>query len=136
MKQIEIQGHIIKFFDSVDNLPFKRMNEFNKYILLDAHLGSSIFDFDKLLGKTDQFLGKNMVVEAKMELQNLRQVVHNILTGNNIKGYAFACMIKSIDNEEVTDFSSDNLTEILNRLDGWGLLGIQVNETVSTLKKK
>lgn len=136
MTSLELKGHKIEFFDSIESLPFKRMNEFNKYVIIDSHLGSTIFDFDKSLSKVTQFLQKNMVNETVQEIQNLRQVVFNILNGNDVKGLAFACMIKSIDGKEVTDFSQVNLNKILEKLSEWGLLGVQLLETLSEVKKK
>jgi hypothetical protein len=133
---LELGSHKIEFFDSIDSLPFKRMNEFNKYIMLDSHLGGSVQDFDKVLQKTFKFLESKMHQEAYGELLNLRQVYHNIMNGTSIKGLAFACMIKKVDLEEITDYSIEYLNQLLTKLDGWGMLGVHVNSTLEDLKKK
>ena len=133
---LQLGKHKIELFDSIDNLPFDRMNAFNKYVMLDAQLGSNVLDFDKILIKAHQFIQAKMNDQAAQELINIRQVVHNILTGTNLKGFAFASMIKTIDDKEIKDYSIGGLGEILNKLSEWGLTGGNVNAATEDLKKK
>jgi hypothetical protein len=103
--------------------------------MLDAELGSDVIAFDTKISKIFQFLGKEMTKEATGELYNLRNTYHNVMTENNVRGLAFACLIRKIDGEKVDDYSIDNLRTILDKLSSWGLEIGHVRETTDTIKK-
>ena len=46
MKTIDTGKHVIKLYDSVDELPIGAYQRYNKFLLIDAGIGSSIDDFD------------------------------------------------------------------------------------------
>ena len=132
---LKLGKHNVEFFESIDSLPFNRFNSFNKFIMLDAELGSDVIAFDTKISKIFQFLGKEMTKEATGELYNLWNTYHNVMTENNVRGLAFACLIRKIDGEKVDDYSIDNLRTILDKLSSWGLKIGHVRETTDTIKK-
>ena len=123
----------LEFYDTIDKFPLERFNAFNKYVMLDTELGSTVQDFDKTVIRIAEFMNKEMKEEANRELQNLRFVLNNVLSGNNTKGLAYACTIKKIDGVLLDDFSEDNLKRILKELD---LTVGEVEEHNSEVKKK
>jgi len=127
--------HTVEFYDSIDSLPFDRFNSFNKFVMLDAELGSDVIAFDQKISKMFQFLGKEMTKEATGELYNLRNTYHNIMTENNVRGLAFACLIRKIDDEKIEDYSIENMKSILKKLSGWGLEIGHVKESNDSIKK-
>lgn len=132
---LKLGKHKIELFESIDDLPFNRFNAFNKFVMLDAELGSTITDFDQKTVKIHNFLAKEMNKEALDEMYNLRNVVHNILTENNQKGLAFASLIRRIDGELVKDYSIENLRTILDKLSEWGLTSGSVYSKTDEVKK-
>jgi hypothetical protein len=46
MKEVELAGHKVVLFDSIDELPIARFHKYNRYLLVDAGVGSEISDFD------------------------------------------------------------------------------------------
>lgn len=132
---LKLGKHKIEFYDSIDLLPFDRFNSFNKYVMLDAELGSDVIAFDQKISKIFQFLGKEMTKEATGELYNLRNTYHNVMNENNVCGLAFACLVRKIDGEKVEDFSFENLGAILEQFSKWGLTIRNVKESVDSLKK-
>ena len=103
--------------------------------MLDAELGSDVMAFDQKVGKIFQFLGKEMVKDALNEMYNLRNTYHNILSENNVRGLAFACLVRKVDGELMEDFSVDNLKVILEKFSGWGLeIGHVKNKTTDVKK--
>jgi len=132
---LKLGKHNIEFFESIDSLPFCRFNSFNRFVMLDAELGSDVMSFDSKVTKIFQFLGKEMTKEALGEMYNLRNTYHNIMTENNVYGLAFACLIKSIDGEPLTDYTTDNLESVLKKLSSWGLEIGDVREKADTVKK-
>lgn len=134
--KLNIGKHKLEFFDSIDALPLERFNAFNKYVMLDSELGSTVFDFDKVLVRVHEFLRNDMITDAQRELMNIRIVYNNILEGNNVRGLAFASMIKKMNGKEVEDFDSESLNEILKKLSKQGLDNVKVCEVRNDLKKK
>lgn len=133
---LKLGKHKIEFYDSIDLMPFDRFNSFNKFIMLDAELGSDVIAFDQKISKIFEFLGKEMSKNATNELYNLRVVYHNIMEMNNNKGLAFACLIRSIDGEPLKNYSIENLRAVLEKLNSWGLKMIDVSEHSDNVKKK
>ena len=127
--------HTVEFYDSIDSLPFARFNSLNKFVMLDAELGSDVIAFDQKISKIFQFLGKEMTKEATGELYNLRNTYHNVMTENNVRGLAFACLIRKIDGEKIEDYSVENLKVVLDKLSNWGLEIGQVKQTSESIKK-
>jgi len=132
---LKLGKHKIEFYDSIDSLPFDRFNSFNKYVMLDAELGSDVMAFDTKISKIFQFLGKEMTKEATGELYNLRNTYHNVMNENNVRGLAFACLVRRIDGEKVDDFSIENMRSILEKLSGWGLEIGHVRNNTDEIKK-
>ena len=117
----------LSLYDDIDQMPIDRFNKINKYWMLSDAIGSSIGDFDK------NHYGKFQVLiddHDKMlkQLENFRVLVYNVMTETNVNHLSFACMVHSINDEEITDLSESNLKVILKRLSDLGL-------TEETLKK-
>lgn len=132
---LKLGKHKIEFYESIDSMPFCRFNSFNKFVMLDAELGSDVMAFDQKVGKIFQFLGKEMVKDALNEMYNLRNTYHNILSENNVRGLAFACLVRKIDGELMEDFSVDNLKTILEKFSSWGLEIGHVKNKTTYVKK-
>ena len=117
-----------KLFESIDDLPAENYSYFNKYLLIDSGIGSDFSEIDTLHLGTISSLIKDPQKLAG-EIQNLRSLVWNIISGINLKHLAFGCLIHSVRGEQVTDLSADNLKSILKTLSEHGL-------TEAVLKKK
>lgn len=134
--ELKIGSIKLSLFDSIEDLNFERFSKFNKYMMLDAELGSSLQDFDRLVVRVDEFIRKEMFEDARKELMNMRITYNNILEEKAPKGLAFAIMIKSINGKSLVDTSKDNLVKVLQRLSKEGLTIKQVHEANQEIKKK
>lgn len=133
MKEIAIKGHIIKLYDSIDEMPILNFQKYNKFILIDSGLGSDIDSIDSHLVNLAKLI-KTDRVKASKELQNLRQTMHMIVSGISPKYLAFAALIYSIDGEILTDLSDDGLKNALNKLNN--IKHNKIAEFLTWLKKK
>ncbi|WP_440881405.1 hypothetical protein [Tenacibaculum sp. C7A-26P2] len=134
--EIKVGKHTVKFYDSPENLSIKRYQSFNKYLMIDNEVGSSITDYDRRMQKAIRFLESDMKSEAIKELKNNRQNVFNCLNEYTPRNKALAILVKSIDKKVFTNINSNTLTEIENRLDEIGFTKEMMDDVLSQVKKK
>ena len=115
MKTITVKGKVIKLYDSIDEMPITNFQKYNKYILLDAGLGSDVNSVDEHIVNLAKLIKTNMT-KAQQELQNLRQNMYMIVSGISPKYMAFAALIQSIDNKPLDNLSDDYLKEVLDSI--------------------
>jgi len=118
----------VLLYSDIDQMPVDVFQRANKYWLFDDRLGSSIEDIDK------KHLSKLVLVAGDKEktidaVEKLRTLIYNILDEVNVESMAFACLVHSIDGEDITDRSDENLQKIIKYLSDKGL-------TNELLKKK
>lgn len=117
MKTITLNNHEVKMYNSIDEMPIINFQKYNKFLIIDAGLGSDIDSIDEHLVNLAKLIKLNKD-KAQQELQNLRQTMHLIISGISPQHLAFTALIKSIDGKELEDFSDENLKSILDKLKG------------------
>lgn len=114
MKSIRIGNHDVELYESIDELPITRFHKFNKYLLVDAGIGSEISDWDAHVERTVRYIRSNPDLAIK-ELENLRQNVHFIQNELSPKHLAFCVLVKSVDGRCFED-ASDAEIEVIRTL--------------------
>lgn len=134
MKVVTIKGHVIKLYDSIDELPIVNFQKYNKCILIDSGLGSDVDSVDSHIVNIARFINSGDKKQAMLELQNMRQNLHMIVSNVSPKHLAFAALIHSIDGKEQNDLSDTHLQELIDYLNEMphGLL----LDILARLKKK
>lgn len=113
MKAIVINKKKLLLYDSIDELPIINFQKYNKYLLIDAGIGSDVNDIDQHISKIAKYIKSNKAL-AMQELQNMRQNLFMIASNISPKYLAFAALIHSVDGKKVEDLSDDNLKALLN----------------------
>lgn len=113
MKNILINGKVVKVYDSIDEMPILNFQKYNKYLLIDSGIGSDADDIDAHIGKIAAFIKSNNNKKALQELQNMRQNMYMVNCEISPKYLAFAALIHSVNDKEVNDLSDDNLKKLL-----------------------
>ena len=134
MKVIDTGKHVIKLYDSVDELPIGAYQRYNKFLLIDAGIGSSVDDFDAHIVKLAKLIGNNEREKAIQELQNMRQNLFMINSRVSPKYLAFAALVYSIDGKKVEAVSDDDYNELLARIQE--MPHSLLTKTLDWLKKK
>ncbi len=116
MKKVFVNGMVVQVYDSIDEMPIENFQKYNKYLLIDAGIGSDADDADAHLVKIAKHIGAGKTDKALQELQNLRQNLYLVNAEMSPKYMAFAALVCSVDGEKVTDLSDDGLKELLGRL--------------------
>lgn len=133
MKTLFIKGHVLKVYDSIDELPIVNFQKYNKYLLIDSGLGSDVDDIDRHIVSLAKLIGSD-TKKAQQELLNMRQTIVMINNEISPKHLAFAALVYSIDGQRVTDLSDEGLQSILTRLQQ--VKRIWLLEQLAKLKKK
>ena len=136
MELIVNKKHSVILFDSIDELQIERFNAFNRFVMLDAEVGGTIFDYDRNNQKLIEFLAKGMYPEALQEVKNNRLTIWNVLQGSNPNHYSFACLVKSIDGKECTGVKQTDLDEVIKKLMEIGITQGNLTEAFEAVKKK
>lgn len=118
MKEIKLNGHDVRVYDSIDSLPIVRFHQYNRMLLVDAGIGSDISDFDTHVERVVRYIRKGDNESAAKELDNLRQNVFMIMSGQSVHDLSFACLVYSIDGEVCDDISPEGLANVLHKLGG------------------
>lgn len=134
MKELKINKHLLKLYDSIEELPIVRHHKFSKFMLIDANIGSDLNDFDAHLERVIQYIRKNDKDSAIKELDNLRQNVFFIQSEVSPKYLAFASLLYSVDGKEVEDLSDESLKKILSGIADVSVKAI--DEVLEATKKK
>lgn len=140
MHKVEVQNgkakHVVTFYDSDKALPYRRYHAFNKQMMIDLEVGSTIADYDKRQSRAIAYLNADDIKSAGVELTNQRQCLHQALECYSPKGMALAIMVYSIDGKVYKDYQEETLNEILDKLDSIGFTKQMLDDTIDHLKKK
>ena len=134
MKEVELNKHKVRVYDSIDELPIVRFHAYNRMLLVDAGIGSDISDFDSHIERVVAYIRKGENDNASKELNNLRQNVYMIMQGQSVRDLSFACLVKSIDGVPCDDLSPEGLEKVLKQLGG--STRKELDEVFHSVKKK
>ena len=118
MKEVELNKHKIRIYDDIDELPMVRFHRYNHMVLVDAGIGSELSDFDSHIERVVRYIRKGENETAAKEMENLRQSVYMILSGQSVRDLSFACLVESIDGQPCNDLSQEGLTKVVELLGG------------------
>lgn len=130
------KGVEIKYFSDPDQLPFGRYCVFQKYTLMNAGIGSNIQDIGIHFAKLHEFLGAEMIEEAKKEAENLHFNFFTILNSVNYITKADAALVVSIGNKKFSDLSEEGLDCCIKEMDNAGVTFSDFKGIFIDVKKK
>lgn len=118
MKEVKLHGHKVRLYQSIEELPMDRFHKYNKFLLLDAGIGSDIQDFDNHIERVVKYIRKGEKDNAAKEMENMRLNIYLILQEQSVKDMSFACLVESIDGKTCDDLSEEGLKNVLQTLGG------------------
>ena len=116
MRTTQLAGHKVELYDGIDELPIIRFHAFNKAMLIDSGIGSTLTEWDNHIEKAIRFLRTEKPDLAEKELNNLRQNVYFIQSEISPKYLAFAALVSKIDGKAYNDMSPDGLAKVVSLL--------------------
>lgn len=136
MRTITTSQGTFRISESIKELPIHRFSEFQKYLLQDSGMGSTIEDIYRHREKIDIFLAANKVQEAINESVNQHFNFFFMLNKIQITHLTFAVFVDSIDDKPVTDHTEANLLLVCDQLGRIGLQRGELETILEDIKKK
>jgi hypothetical protein len=136
MTEVQINDKTtITLYSSIKELPIELSKKFNNYLLQDAGIGNTIESVDDHLARLMVFLSEDKRPEALEEVKNLRYNLFSMMSQWNYECLSFGCLIKSVNGDPVTDYSSEGITVLMARLSDEGLNNEKVQAVIEEVKK-
>ena len=124
----------IQYYTSIKEMPANRYTELQKMIAYDCHVGSDFADAVKHLEKLLMFVGTVDNEEVVKEATNLHNNYFFLISGLNFKSMTLACLVKTIDGEQVTITDEESVKDISRRI-GEAISQQEVEDKIDEVKK-
>ena len=136
MKTLTHNRHEIKIYDSVEELPINRFQDFNRWLMLDAGIGSDAESINLRLGNIAKLLNLEEKNEALKEVANLSQSMAFVMSKLSPEFNAFICLCDSINGKKVNDLSDEGIKGYIEILSRTKVPIWKVREWLEEAKKK
>lgn len=134
MKELQLNGHKVSVYNSIEELPITRFHKYNKCLLIDAGVGSNLSAVDNRIERCVRYIKSDKREEAAKEMDNLRQSIYLIMQNLSPEHMAFACLVAKIDGKEYNDISDDGLSKVMEILGG--VSAKDIAQSSEAIKKK
>jgi len=136
MKEHQVNGHIVEYFDSIDDLPIKRHHRFNEFIALKSGIGSTVNDVDEHIMGLVQMVNRGDKEMAINKLLNMGQSLKFAIENVDPQSMAFAVLVNKIDGKETSDISDHGLNKVIGLLSEIKISYSMIKSIVEFVKKK
>lgn len=136
MKEHIVGGHVVEYFDAIDDLPIVRHHRFNEFISLGSGIGSTMGDVDKHIMGAVQMVQKGDKDMAVNKLLNMRQCIIFAIENVSPESMAFAVLVHKIDGVEMTDTTDHGLKKVVGMLSEIKITYGMVKSIIEFVKKK
>lgn len=136
MKEHKFNKHTIKIYEDIKELPINRYKDFQKYLMQDAGIGSSMKDVDQHFKMLDRFLSGGKLAEAAQERDNLHMNLYMLIEKISITHISFCCLIHSLDGQEFTYKTEQDLSDMAAKIGAFGLTQRELETIANGVKKK
>jgi hypothetical protein len=137
MKTIHHNGHRVELYDSIQELPIWRFQLYNRYMVIDAGIGSDLADIDTKLNDLRTLIQSDPAAAIQQSV-NLQQALHFAMSKVNPRMNAFAVLIHKIDGQTLRedDLTDEGIVKILRQLSQNRLSIAALTEFLAGFKKK
>lgn len=136
MRTINVRRNRIELFDSISELTADRDHAINKLVVMDLNIGSDMPSVAKHLSKLFAYLADGKNAEAQQEAKNLHNNYFMMIEGINPRSLSFAVFVKSINRKLRYVVTSEEAKNTADELFRMGIKADQVEEQLTSLKKK
>lgn len=134
MRHMVIGSHNVAVYDSIEELPIKRFQKYNKMMLIDAGVGSDMRDIVAHVQRATIYATNGDTKNTIQELNNLLQAIELVNNELSPRYMAFVCLVAEIDGKPCNDISDDGLIATLKALGS--ATTSQMTASIEAVKKK
>lgn len=131
-----LKVHRVELYDNIEQIPIRNLNKLQKYQLITSGIGSTIGEFDSHFERLSQLIAGDSKSKAMTELANVRHLFWHLLNEISPDSLAFACMVYSINGQEVTDISDPGIEKTAAQLLDMGITQKLLRDKSREVKKK
>jgi hypothetical protein len=136
MKTESIGRNKVVYYDGdITELPVTRFYAFQKYLLIDAGIGSTIEDIDRHMQRISVYNEKKMTDKVALEIANLRQSLVFATQAISPGSMAFMPLIYEINGRLHTDITDSGNSALFDRLNKQASFS-QLKKLCEMVKKK
>lgn len=137
MKLLQTKEKInVEFYSSEDELSILRYTKLQKYLALEAGVGSDIKAISTRCDRIDAFIEENKLNDAKEEVNNLKLACLSVVNGVGYYTLAFACLVATVGGQVADDLTESGLLTTVEKLHKLSLTQSEIKEIVDDVKKK
>ena len=136
MREIKATRGVFQIQESIQEIGIGRYNEFTKYLVQEAGIGSDMPSIERHYRLLDTFLAAGKIDEARQERNNLHFNLILAINKINITHFSAALFVIKINDERIDDYTEEGLKRIVEKLDAIGVTHGQVEEVLAGIKKK
>ncbi len=129
-------GHQIKYFDSMEDIPIDRFVVHNFMLSVDTGIGSDMEAVDRKIDPIFEMLGRGDVDKVREALINMKINLRNVVSKQHPKLMSFAALVHSVDGVEYNDLTESGLTKLVNKMGKIGISWGTVKFIIDQVKKK
>jgi hypothetical protein len=134
--KLEYKGHEIEIYDSILEMPISRYNLYNRFAIIDSGVGNDLNDFVSKCNRIVSLIDRN-TDKAKIEVDNLVQLVMLQLKKNNPEQKSFASLVKRINGRTYpVVLTDDHIEDILEKLSNHRVPVMLLRKWLGVIKKK
>ncbi|TNE75024.1 hypothetical protein EP331_00210 [bacterium] len=137
MKEVKVKNILgrttatVLLYSSIKELPVYRYNEFEKLLMQDVGIGSSMEDVGTRFGRLYQFISDSDIINTHKEAKNLHNTLFWALNGFNTTYKSFRVLIHSVNGKEYDLKYLDKLDKVVQKISQG-----EVEEVLTEVKKK
>lgn len=132
---MRLNGNFLEVYDSIDELPYWRFQEYNRAAMLDAEIGSDITAIDRHINQARRYNAAGDVENTEKTLLNLRQALAFAGAGTSPESRAFVALIARINGEVVDSLTDNQVERIMATLSRKGLTVGKLRGILEQVKK-
>lgn len=127
----------INLYDpDIESIPQYNWHRAQRYIILDAGLGSTTADILKRINNASTHILNDRKEDAIQELQNMTLGVFSALEGIDYHSMAFACFVSDINGQKYPIANDNDVIKICKLLGESKLTSFEIRSYLDDLKKK
>lgn len=131
-----MNGYILEMYDSIEELPERRFQAFNRYAVIDAGIGSDMDSIARHISLLKQYNQRGKAEEVDRAADNLLQSLVFVIQNISPEMHCFTAMVKAVNGKPWEDISSAGVERLTDMLSEKGLTRGKVRGFIEYAKKK